>query len=723
MRKAAPKTAAKKSALAKAVPKKAVPKKTATRKTAPKKAATRKTAPKKAATTTVPPSKGSRAEKQVQTRMLALAAELREHNRLYYVEHAPAITDRQYDRLFAELLELEATHPALVDRDSPTRYVGSDLDTHFHKFRHTVPVLSLSNTYSAAETLEWSARLIETEGPLEFMVEWKVDGATLVLYYEKGRLIRAVTRGSGQIGDDVTANALTIRSIPHVLTTPVTAVVRGEVYMTFDDFERFNESEGFSYANPRNLSSGTLKHKKSRVVATRPLRWTAFEATFSESQPGTDSASLLRARELGLPVHPDNIVVAGDRLADTIALFTAVRHQTPLPVDGLVIKVNNLALRDELGSTATTPRWATALKFEPESGETTVRNIEVFTGRTGRVTPRAALEPVKLAGTTVSYATLHNADYIQRLDVRIGSRVRVSKRGEIIPAVEEVVERGDGPTFVFPTNCPSCGTQLLREDGAVDWVCPNPQCTEKLISALVFFCGRKQMDVNGLGERVVRQLFELGFIRHPEDIYRLAERRAALEELEGFGTKSVQVLLDGIEKSKLREFRSVLPSLGLRDIGPNVTDLLLAEGYRTIEAIVSLAQSENANDVLEAIDGIGPRTAALIQTQISDPHVLSRIAALQAAGLQFATAAADDGPLDRTFEGQIWCVTGTFERFRPRDIAMDEIRRRGGKVATGVSSRTTHLLAGEGAGSKLGKAQKLGVEVVTEADFLKRLKL
>ncbi len=657
-------------------------------------------------------------------RMRSLAPLIRRHNHLYYVEHAPEISDREFDHLFRELQDLEAAFPDLTDPDSPTRYVGSDLDTQFTKFKHTIPVLSLANTYSTQEALEWAGKARAAGAGIDFLVEWKVDGATLVLYYEAGRLRRAVTRGTGQVGDDVTQNAFTIRNIPHVLTEPVDVVVRGEVYMTWDDFDRFNEAEGFAYANPRNLAAGTLKQKKSRVVATRPLRWTAFDAYFSAQQPRTDHETLARARALGLPVNADTTLVPAEKLPDTIMLFSAMRDQTSLPVDGLVLKVNSLSAREELGFTATTPRWATALKFEPESGETTVRAIEVFTGRTGRVTPRAALEPVQLAGTTVSYATLHNEAYIKRLDVRVGSRVRVSKRGEIIPAVEEVLERGTGRPFHFPKNCPSCGTKLTREEGAADWLCQNPQCAEKLIAALEFFCGRKQMDINGLGEKVVRLLFEKGLVRHPEDLYRLHERRAELEQWEGFGARSVQLLLDGIEASRKREFRFVLPALGLRDIGPNVTELLLNEGYRDIDSILQLADSADALERLEAIDGIGPRTATLFVEQFREPEVRQRIAALRAAGLQFAVPEEHALPaLPPTLAGQAWCVTGSFARFQPRERAMEEVKRRGGRVVSSVSSKTTHLLAGEGAGSKLSKARELGVAVVTEDEFVRLLGL
>lgn len=713
----------------------------------PKKSAKKATA--KVATTKAESQDGKPASKKIVERMRSLERELHRHSRLYYVENAPEIEDSKFDALFKELQELEREYPNEVSADSPTRRVGSDLDSSFEKFKHTIPVLSLANTYSTAEALEWAAKVADGNAATEFLVEWKVDGATLVLYYEQGRLVRAVTRGSGQTGDVVTNNALTIRGVPHLLEEPVTLTARGEVYMTFADFARFNESEGNVYANPRNLAAGTLKHKKSQVVATRPLLWTGFDITFAKEvgpgksksksksegkgkSKGKDKASsedklawatLAQAKRLGLPINGDTRVVKLPELEQVIAGFESRRHDTALPVDGLVIKLNDLSLREELGFTATTPRWATALKFEPESGETLVRGIDVFTGRTGRVTPRAALEPVRLAGTTVSFATLHNADYIEKLGVRVGSLVRVTKRGEIIPAVEEVIKQGKGPRFRFPTKCPSCKTKLIREEGAVDWLCPNSECDEKLISALVFFCGRKQMDIAGLGEKVLRTLFEHGLIRYPEDIYQLPKHQTAIEELEGFGKKSAALLLEGIAKSKQREFRFVLPALGLRDIGPSVTELLLSNGYRSIDAIRQLAAQQNALEILEEIDGIGPRTAALFTEQFRDPNVLARIEGLRRAGVQMSATEQQSGPdLPPTMADQVWCITGSFENFRPRDLAADEVRRRGGRISSAVSAKTTHLLAGESAGSKLEKATKLGVTIVSEAEFMKMIK-
>lgn len=653
---------------------------------------------------------------QAEARMRKLEAEIRRHQNLYYVQHKPLISDRQFDRLLEELSSLEKENPGLASPDSPTRLVGSDLDNSFPKFKHTIPVLSLANTYSTEEAVAWAEKTCETKETI--LIEWKVDGATLVLYYEKGKLVRAVTRGTGQVGDVVTENARTIRSIPDRLSEEIDLTVRGEAYMNFDEFDAFNEQQGNIYANPRNLVSGSLKHKKSRETALRPIRWVAFEAYFAKDEKlKTDSAQLDRLSELGLPVFESH-TVSSSGLAAKIELLSKKVKKLNFPVDGLVLKVDDLNLRRDLGYTSASPRWATALKFEPELAQTTVEEIEVFTGRTGRVTPRARLVPVKLAGTTVTYATLHNADYIEKLGVRVGSTVKISKRGEIIPAVEEVVDQGKGPPFSFPKKCPSCGSKLVRGEEAADWLCPNEECDEKLMNAIVFFCQRKQMDIAGLGERNVEILFRKGFVKTIPDLYRLGERKEELEAMEGFGSKSVQIILEGIEASKKQEYRRVLYSLGLREIGPSVTDILLDHGLHSIDDLINAARAKGAVEALQEIHGIGPSTAEAIVEQLNDKRVLAMIDSLRQAGLQFSQK-IEKSNLQQIFEGQTWCVTGSFENFKPRDLAMAEVKKRGGKVVSGVSKKTSHLLAGEGAGSKLEQAEKFGTTIVSEEEFLR----
>ena len=648
--------------------------------------------------------------------MRKLEAEIRRHQNLYYVQHKPLISDRQFDRLLEELSSLEKENPGLASPDSPTRLVGSDLDNSFPKFKHTIPVLSLANTYSTEEAVAWAEKTCEKKETI--LIEWKVDGATLVLYYEKGKLERAVTRGTGQVGDVVTENARTIRSIPDRLSEEIDLTVRGEAYMNFDEFDAFNEQQGNIYANPRNLVSGSLKHKKSRETALRPIRWVAFEAYFAKDEKlKTDSSQLDRLSQLGLPVFESH-TVSSSGLAAKIELLSKKVKKLNFPVDGLVLKVDDLNLRRDLGYTSASPRWATALKFEPELAQTTVEEIEVFTGRTGRVTPRARLVPVKLAGTTVTYATLHNADYIEKLGVRVGSTVKISKRGEIIPAVEEVVDQGKGPPFSFPKKCPSCGSKLVRGEEAADWLCPNEECDEKLMNAIVFFCQRKQMDIAGLGERNVEILFRKGFVKTIPDLYRLGERKEELEAMEGFGSKSVQIILEGIEASKKQEYRRVLYSLGLREIGPSVTDILLDHGLHSIDDLINAARAKGAVEALQEIHGIGPSTAEAIVEQLNDKRVLAMIDSLRQAGLQFSQK-IEKSNLQQIFEGQTWCVTGSFENFKPRDLAMAEVKKRGGKVVSGVSKKTSHLLAGEGAGSKLEQAEKFGTTIVSEEEFLR----
>tara|TARA_B100001939_G_scaffold328249_1_gene323370 strand:- start:42706 stop:44907 length:2202 start_codon:yes stop_codon:yes gene_type:complete len=655
----------------------------------------------------------------VQKRMQELTSELRYHQHKYYVENQPEISDKKFDEMLKELQVLEQEYPLLKESDSPTELVGSDLESGFEKFEHTVPILSLSNTYSTEEALAWATKTARTGEKIN--LQWKVDGATLVLYYEKGKLIRAVTRGTGQLGDIVTNNARTIRSIPGTLKEPVDLVARGEVYMTFAEFEKFNEEVEGIYANPRNLAAGSLKHKKSRETARRPLRWVAFDLHL-QSDPerfGSDSDLLAYANSLGLPIFEDNMLVdfhSKEDLSSAIQKFESKRPNVAFPVDGLVLKLDDRFRRLDLGFTAAVPRWATSLKFEPDLAETKVEEIEVFVGRTGRITPRARLQPVQLAGTTVTYATLHNADFIERLGVRVGSTVKVSKRGEIIPAVEEVVDPGKGKPYVFPSHCPSCNSRLERPDDMVDWLCTNPGCQEKEINALIFFCQRKQMDIAGLGEKTIRLLYENGFLKKIEDIYQLKGKQEALGDLEGLGKKSVQIILDGVEKSRQKPFRTVMASLGMKEIGPFITDVLLQNGFDSVDAWLELARSEKAHETLDDMDGIGPDTASVIIEQLKDPENIKRLKALAAAGLQMKQE-REVSDLEQTMTGQTWCVTGSFAHFRPRDLAMDEIRKRGGRTTGSVSSKTTHLLAGEEAGSKLEKARKLGIEIVTEDQF------
>ena len=646
------------------------------------------------------------------------------HHQQYYVKNTPVISDRTFDKLLSELSKLERQYPEFAADDSPTQLVGSDLSRDFQRFEHKIPVLSLSNTYSTDEALAWATKISqeqqnENAAEIQFNVQWKVDGATLVLYYEDGKLTHAVTRGSGNVGDDITANAKTIASIPESLGSKTSLIARGEAFMTYSDFERFNEDSGSIYANPRNLTAGSLKQKKASLTKERPIRWTAFDIHFENNNVSTDTVALLQAQKLGLPVFDTNQTVSFSKLRHTIESFEKQLKDSDIPVDGLVIKIDDHLIRQSLGFTATSPRWAIALKFDPELATTTVEEIEVFVGRTGRVTPRARLSPVKLAGTTVTYATLHNADFIERLGVRVGATVVVSKRGEIIPAVEEVVDQGSGSEFVFPSKCPSCQSTLTVDPEVVDRFCTNPDCNEKKIQSLIFFCGRKQMDIAGLGEKTIRLLYSQHLLKSITDIYKLKDRTDEIESLDGLGSKSVAIILSSVEESKAKDLRRILPSLGLREVGPSVSDLLIRAGYTSIDDLFLLVDSNDAPDRLLSIHGIGDETANEVIVQLKDVAFRQQIDDLKKLGLHFSVKIDEQKAVDPIFQGQIWVVTGSFDSFKPRDLAMAEVERRGGKISSAVSTKTTHLLAGEKAGSKLEKAKALNVTIVNEAEFLK----
>ena len=690
-----------------------------------------------------------------------LSAKIFKLQELYYIKNNPAVSDRKFDELLKELCELEAKHPHLIRPDSPSHLLGSDMSNDFAKLKHRLPVLSLENTYNLAELMDWVWRLLANlkkedldfdSASLYFQVQWKIDGTTLVLYYQKGVLKEAITRGTGFVGNDVTENALTIRSIPKQLKEPQSLLVRGEVYMLYQDFTDFNEAFGMIYANPRNLAAGSLKHKKSNEVAKRPLRWLGFDASFDAilddtldeniQQNNSDQETLKLIHKLGLPIDQAALCVPLKNLEKTIRKFENKRNKLGFPVDGLVIKLDDVSLRKLIGVRAKAPRWAVAYKFEAEEAITKVKAIETYVGRTGRVTPRAVLEPVQLSGSTVSYATLHNANYIEKLDLRLDSEVKISKRGEIIPAIEEVVLRSDNEPFLFPRTCPSCQTKLIREEEMVDWFCVNEACQERFISSLIFFCGRKQMDIDGMGEKACRLLFENGFVKSIPDIYKLGSHKEKLEQLEGFGPRSVAVILSGIEKSKEQDFQTLLVSLGLREIGPKVVELLMDAGYDDYYKIEKLIAKENieqkiialkdakpsqANKLvkeyfpeLSEIHGIGWQIILAISTQVTNPKTQSLFRELGELGLNLKQD-SDRGQAEQIpaiFKNQIWCITGTFENFRPRELALKEIKKRGGKISSQISTKTSHLLLGSNGGTKQIKAEELGLKIISEEDFL-----
>jgi DNA ligase (NAD+) len=666
-------------------------------------------------------NKGVAKNQKIQSEMKGLEEEIRSHQYFYYLENNPKITDKDFDLLFQKLKKLEEKYPDLTNPNSPTKLVGSDLSssTEFEKVKHKIPVLSLENTYNTEELLDW---VLKTGEDQVYSVEWKIDGASIVLYYEKGILKKAVTRGTGGVGDDITDNIKTVQNLPHKLQDPLNLYIRGEVFMTFEDFEQFNEDFGGKYANPRNLTSGSIKHKYASEVAKRPINLYAYDAYFPDGRKEiqTQKQALDLIQNQGLAIPPNISFVSANEIKKLVEKLKKKKDSMPFPIDGLVIKLNDLSLRDSLGETSHSPRWARAYKFSAMVQESIIEDIIPQVGRTGKITPRARIKPVHLAGTTVTFATLHNQDYINELGVGLGARVKISKRGEIIPAVEEVVEPGLKGVYRLPNKCPACGSSLQKVDDSVDIFCINKQCPDRMKRSIEFYCQKKQMDIDGLGEKQIEIFFDKKWIQKISDLYELKNFKDKMESLEGFGSKSVAIILEGIEKSKSKSLRTVLPSLGLNEIGHKVTEILIESGYDSIDAILSLAKDPDASEKLKSMHGIGPRTIVAFLEQFKDPLILEQIAKLKKLGLNFQAEQIEKSD-NLVFNGQSWCVTGSFENFQPRDRAMDIIVKHGGRKVSSISSKTSHLLYGEGAGSKLSKAEELGILLISEKDFIHQL--
>ncbi len=678
---------------------------------------------------------------QARQEVQELAELLRRYQYEYFIEGQPSVSDREYDRLFDRLAEIEQRYPDLKQPDSPTQRVGSDLTESFPEVEHTVPVLSLDKAYTAEEVRDWIRRTSERSGrALTFVVEEKIDGVSIVLYYENGRLVRAVTRGNGFVGNDITGNVKTIPTVPLRLPEAVDVAVRGEIYLPKNRFQELNRTMETPYANPRNLAAGTLRRIKSSEVARVPLNIFAYEGYFPEEQMShIEVLDKLKALEFRVSKrigvfsnrlspqelrrqYPEWNFGHFDDLPNYIQTATAQRDSLEYEIDGLVVKVNELQVREQLGYTGHHPRWAIAYKFESPQGTTTIKSIDVQVGRTGRITPVARVEPVQIGGSTISNVTLHNQSYIEMLEIAEGDQVTVSRRGDVIPAVEKVVQKNEvgNPVWRIPEHCPSCGS-VLEEYGAHHF-CRNNTCPDQVRGRIHFFIGRNQMDIENLGPETAELLIEEGFVEDLPDLYRFDFD--TLQGYQGFGEKKIAAIKAGLEKSLSQPFRVVLPSLGIPEVGPNVSELLISAGYTSIDDIIRVAE-ENDSDKLVEIKGIGEKTAETIIEEFSRPEVKQRIEELKRVGLNFAAepSVADDSrhQFPQIFEGENWCVTGSFEHFKPRSAAMDYVKAGGGKTSSQVSGSTTHLLAGSGGGSKLQKAQQLGIRIVDENEFLQRL--
>jgi DNA ligase (NAD+) len=677
--------------------------------------------------------------KDAEKRARELVRLLTRYQHAYYVDSRPLVSDREYDSLNDELAAIESRFPDLVLPDSPTRRVGSDLSQDLPEAAHTIPVLSLDKAYSAADLIEWTAKTGRNAGQsLSYICEEKIDGASIVLYYQDGLLVRAVTRGNGLVGNDVTGNVKTIRAVPLRLSQQRSGAARGEIFLPKSLFSTINEKMEEPYANPRNLASGTLRRVRSREVAEVPLSIFVYEGFF-DPPLGTHRETLELLEELGFRLNqrvgyftdgPDleearrrHPLWRTGRVQDMAGFLEEERRSRDsldYEIDGVVAKVNEIKAREVLGYTGHHPRWAVAFKFESPQGATTVKAIEAQVGRTGRITPVARVEPVRIGGATISNVTLHNQEYIDMLELALGDRVAVSRRGDVIPAVERVLEKNESGnnTWKLPETCPSCSSPLVKQ-GAHHF-CVNPSCPDQVRGRLNFFVGRGQMDIEGLGPETIEVLLTNGLVRDIEDIYTFDPAR--LVELPGFGEKKAAAIREGIQKSRGLPFHVVFPSLGIPEIGQKVTELLIGAGYTDIDSLLRLADKGDPSPLLD-IHGIGERTAVLLLTELRRPEVRRRIKGLREAGLSFVEEKSEAPPdLPQIFAGQTWCVTGSFQRWKPRESAMEEVKKRGGRVTDSVTSKTTHLLAGESAGSKLDKAKKLGTTIVSEEEFDRLLK-
>ena len=665
------------------------------------------------------------------SKYLELAASVRAHDYAYYVQGEPTISDRDYDRLYRELLDLESAHPEWVTEDSPTRRVGGAPLEHFESVRHEVPMLSLDNTYSSEEVTQFVRRVekLLPEMEFQFTVEPKVDGVAVAVRYENGRFVRGMTRGDGSVGDDISANLRTIRSIPMILTGNPGPVleVRGEVFMPRKGFLRLNEmrqERGESpFANPRNATAGSLKQLDSALVSDRPLDviFYGYGAMDINSPPVTNVDFFEFLISCGLPTPEKVWVCSGaEEILRALEELDAMRKSLGYETDGAVIKLDSMPLREEVGYTSKAPRWAMAYKFEAEQGMTRLLGITAQVGRTGVLTPVAELEPVFLAGSTVSRATLHNEDDMKRKDVRIGDVVVIEKAGEVIPAVVrvEIGERtGEETVYEFPGQCPECNQPVEREvsesSGNTVHRCVNRECPAQVRGRLIHWCSRGGMDIEGGGEVLVRQLVDAGLVSGPADLYSLTVDQVA--SLERMAVKSATNFLDGVRASRERDLWRLIYSLGIPHVGTS-TAKRLASSLRSVHAI-----SEATSEQLQEIEDIGEIMAMAIINWFQDSRNRELIRTLESLGLTMAVS--DDGVTgggEGILKGETFVLTGTLPTLK-RSEAAALVEKHGGKVSSSVSKKTSYVLAGEEAGSKLEKARKLGVPVTSEEEFLQRI--
>ncbi|MGM9646533.1 MAG: NAD-dependent DNA ligase LigA [Eubacteriales bacterium] len=655
---------------------------------------------------------------QILERINRLRKTLAYHSRKYYVEDSPEISDFEYDKLFYELKELEEAHPEYDDPNSPTKRVGGAALSKFEKITHTVPLKSLTDVFSYDELRAFCSRLEAEYGSHEYSVECKIDGLSVALHYEGGRLVYAATRGDGTVGEVITENARTIQSIPLTIDYDGTLEVRGEVYMPRSSFEALNrqreENEESLFANPRNAAAGSLRQLDSKITASRKLDIFLFNLQLCDRAFDTHIETLEFMKAQGFKVVPFYAKAStADEIIAQIEEIGRMRENLPFDIDGVVIKVNSLARREEIGEGTSTPKWAVAYKFPPEQKITRLLDISIQVGRTGVLTPIAELEPVRLAGSTVSRATLHNIDFIHERDIRIGDYVTVQKAGDIIPEIaasHPTKREGELPVYEMPALCPSCGEPVVRDEEAATR-CTNASCPAQLIRNLIHYASKDAMDIAGLGPAQIKVLHEKGLVTSVADLYTL--KKEDLISLDRMGDKSADNLLAAIEASKTRGLSRLLFALGIRQIGEKAGEAL-ASAFGDIERFFTLTADE-----LCAVEDVGLITAENVVNYFSHPQTRTLIDALKAAGVEMAMTAPEQ--TDDRFAGMTFVLTGTLPTLT-RSEAEALIKQYGGKTSSSVSKKTSVVLAGAEAGSKLAKAESLGVRIIDENEFRELLK-
>ena len=649
-----------------------------------------------------------------------LKDEINKANYKYYVEDNPSISDFEYDKMFAELKELEAQNPLLITPDSPTQRVGS-VSEKFFPHKHKYRLYSLDNTYEYDILEDWYKKIVKEYGEQELVCELKIDGLAIALTYENGIFVRGVTRGDGVTGEDITNNLRTVKAIPLKLFEPVSVEVRGEIYMPKSSFEKLNKENLANgeklFANPRNAASGSIRQLDSKITAKRDLSMFCYTAIFTgkfENEPKTHYDSIMYLKKLGFKTNP-NVKLCKDA-KDAINYckeWDEKRFALDYATDGVVIKVNNLQVQQEMGFTSRAPKWATAFKFPPEEVTTKLLAVEESVGKTGAITPVAILEPVQLGGSTVARASLHNFDEVGRLDIRIGDRVYIKKAAEIIPKVVKVIEDEEHyklPQYEPPKKCPSCGSELHIHDGEVNLYCDNPECPAKVKSKVEYWVSKDAMDIDKVGPSIIDQLYDKGFIKNPVDLYKLTMQD--FMQLDLVKEKSAYNMYTAIQNSKNNPLSRLLTAFTIRNVGKETAGVIASE-FSTLDNIINASVED-----LSKVEGVGDIIAQDIYDFFRKPETVNMLKELKELGIE--PAPADQNIFD-DFKGLTFVLTGTLQNMT-RDDASEKIRQMGGKTSSSVSKNTSYVIAGENAGSKLDKAQKLGVIILSEEDFLNMIK-